>query len=93
VTFLVADDGNPSLADTETIAITVRYVNSAPVLATIGEPARPAPAFEPEGMVHWLNGLRSEGKPEATLEALLSPGRSADDLESAIRRLVEWWGG
>jgi len=40
-----------------------------------------------------LDGLRSEGKPEATLDALLSPGRSANDLEIAFRRHVEWWGG
>jgi hypothetical protein len=53
----------------------------------------PPPAFEPEGMVRWLNGIRSEGAPEATLGALLSPGRSADDLEIAFRRHVEWWGG
>jgi len=53
----------------------------------------PPPAFEPEGMVRWLNSIRSEGKPEATLDALLSPGRSANDLEIAFRRHVEWWGG
>jgi hypothetical protein len=44
-------------------------------------------------MVRWLNGIRPESAPKATLEALLSPGRSADDLEGAFRRLVEWWGG
>jgi hypothetical protein len=53
----------------------------------------PPPAFEPEGMVRWLNGIHSKGAPKATQDALLSPGRSANDLESAFRRLVEWWGG
>jgi hypothetical protein len=36
VTFRVADDGNPNLADTQTITITVHEVNTAPVLAALG---------------------------------------------------------
>jgi hypothetical protein len=36
VTFLVTDNGNPSLADYETITITVQNSNQPPVLATIG---------------------------------------------------------
>jgi hypothetical protein len=53
----------------------------------------PPPAFQPEGMVHWLNEIRPEGAPEASLGALLSPSRVAHDLESAFRQVVEWWGG
>ncbi len=39
VTFLVTDNGNPSLADVETITITVQNQNQAPILATIGAKA------------------------------------------------------
>jgi hypothetical protein len=39
VTFLVTDNGNPSLADLETITITVQNQNQAPILATIGPKA------------------------------------------------------
>jgi hypothetical protein len=37
VTFRVTDDGNPGLDDTKTVTITVREVNTAPVLAPIGD--------------------------------------------------------
>ncbi len=39
VTFLVTDNGSPSLADLETITITVQNTNQPPVLATIGPKA------------------------------------------------------
>ncbi len=37
VTFRVADDGSPSLADTRTVTLTVREVNTVPVLTPIGD--------------------------------------------------------
>ncbi|WP_145234608.1 putative Ig domain-containing protein [Urbifossiella limnaea] len=37
VTFRVADNGSPSLADTKTVTITAREANQAPVLAPVGD--------------------------------------------------------
>jgi hypothetical protein len=54
---------------------------------------RPAPAFRPEEMLHWLSQLRSEGEPEPSIEHLLSPERCADDLDQLFRQRVQWWGG
>ena len=53
----------------------------------------PPPAFEPEGMMNWLNQVRSDGRPEVTLEKLLSPDRFAADLEAALRHRVKMDGG
>ena len=53
----------------------------------------PPPAFEPEGMMNWLNRVRSDGQPEVTLEKLLSPDRFAGDLEAALRHRVKMDGG
>jgi hypothetical protein len=53
----------------------------------------PPPAFEPEGMVRWLNGIRRESDREATLGSLLSPERFADDLDCGFRQVVAWRSG
>ena len=37
VTFTVTDNGTPNLGDSETITVTVGEVNTAPVLASIGD--------------------------------------------------------
>ena len=53
----------------------------------------PPPAFEPEGMVNWLNRVRRAGQPETTLARLLSPEHFADDLEVGLRHCVKMYGG
>jgi hypothetical protein len=50
-------------------------------------------AFGPDGMVRWLNLVRREGKPEATLERLMSPESIADKLEVSFRELLRHCGG
>jgi hypothetical protein len=50
-------------------------------------------AFVPEGMVRWLNRIRPEGKPEVTVESLISAEKYADASEDLFRERVEWWGG
>jgi hypothetical protein len=50
-------------------------------------------AFVPDGMVRWLNSVRPDGKPEATVEGLISAEKLADALEELFRQRVAWWGG
>jgi hypothetical protein len=49
-------------------------------------------AFVPEGMVRWLNAIRPDGAPEATVEGLISAQGHADGLERLFRECVARWG-
>ena len=49
-------------------------------------------AFEPEGMVRWLNGVRPEGEPEVTTVPFTTE-EVATGLERIFRERAAWWGG
>jgi hypothetical protein len=44
-------------------------------------------------MVRWLNSIRPEAAPAATVEGLISAEKVAAELEEMFRRGVEQWGG
>jgi hypothetical protein len=50
-------------------------------------------AFDPDGMVAWMNLVRRAGKPEATRERLMSPERIADGLEKDFQQFLRLCGG
>jgi hypothetical protein len=54
---------------------------------------RVAPAFRPDGMLHWLSKTRPDGEPEPSMEQVISPQRYADELDEYFRERAEWWGG
>lgn len=54
---------------------------------------RPAPVFQPDGMVAWMSRIRPKEAPRLTVDRLISPEKFANDLDKAFRIRVEWWGG
>jgi len=49
-------------------------------------------AFTAEGMVRWLNSIRTQSEPEVA-ELAETPDRCAAALETIFRTRVSWWGG
>jgi hypothetical protein len=50
-------------------------------------------AFDPDGVVGWMNLVRRQGKPEATLERLISPESIAGALEKDFQQFLRLCGG
>jgi hypothetical protein len=48
-------------------------------------------AFTPQGVVRWLKTIRPEGRPEATIQTLISAEMVADSLSEVFREFVDRW--